>query len=171
MTFDFFNTSSLAFGKNLTAAFKNLHSQFASAAETFHNSVLAAKYSDYYVDRNYQVPEPTAPDKPCRVGTLLEILKGAYPIGEISISGANLTINSFIYTTANERITNGTGSTTISKGYSYLPLSNTNTRLSRNIVFSEYKMDGTSELELFKYEVVSSSVLKVSNINSELKFM
>lgn len=75
MTFDFFNTSDLAFGGKLTSAFKQLFNKCKQAEDNI-DSVLEkqAIYSDYFF-KNYIVGEPTNASNPCRTNEILNIIK------------------------------------------------------------------------------------------------
>ena len=75
MTFDFFNTSDLAFGGKLTSAFKQLFNKCKQAEDNI-DSVLEkqAIYSDYFF-KNYIVGEPTNASSPCRTNEILNIIK------------------------------------------------------------------------------------------------
>lgn len=83
MTFDFFNTSDLAFGGKLTSAFKQLFNKCKQAEENI-DSVLEkqAIYSDYFF-KNYIVGEPTNASNPCRTNEILNIIKNKK--GNISV--------------------------------------------------------------------------------------
>ena len=75
MSYDFFNTSNLAFGAKITSAFRQL---FASTQQARDNiqSVLdrQAIYSDYLF-KNYIVGQPTAKTNPCRTNEILNLIK------------------------------------------------------------------------------------------------
>ena len=75
MTFDFFNTSDLAFGGKLTSAFKQLFNKCKQAEDNI-DSVLEKQsiYSDYFF-KNYIVGEPTNASNPCRTNEILNIIK------------------------------------------------------------------------------------------------
>ena len=75
MTFDFFNTSDLAFGGKLTSAFKQLFNKCKQAEDNI-DSVLEKQsiYSDYFF-KNYIVGEPTNASSPCRTNEILNIIK------------------------------------------------------------------------------------------------
>lgn len=83
MTFDFFNTSDLAFGGKLTSAFKQLFNKCKQAEDNI-DSVLEkqAVYSDYFF-KNYIVGEPTNASNPCRTNEILNIIKNKK--GNISV--------------------------------------------------------------------------------------
>lgn len=59
MTFDFFNTSNLAFGSKLTKAFNQLDRLCNEAEENIAKFLNQQSIFRDYVHRNYQVPVPT----------------------------------------------------------------------------------------------------------------
>lgn len=105
MTFDFFNTSNLAFGGKLTTAFKQLFNQVEQAKDNI-DSVLErqAIYAEYLF-KNYIVGQPTNGSNPCRTNEILNLVKGINYIGDIDItfSGDNnntsdtLVVNANVY--------------------------------------------------------------------------
>lgn len=105
MTFDFFNTSNLAFGGKLTTAFKQLFNQVEQAQDNI-DSVLErqAIYSEYLF-KNYIVGQPTNGSNPCRTNEILNLVKDINYIGDIDItfSGNNentadtLVVNANVY--------------------------------------------------------------------------
>lgn len=120
MTFDFFNTSDLAFGGKLTSAFKQLFNKVEQAENNI-DSVLErqAIYSDYFF-KNYIVGEPTNATNPCRTNEMLNIIKNKK--GQISVTLDNntngnsiVTVRANIYDFINNIITTIQDSFTISK--------------------------------------------------------
>lgn len=120
MTFDFFNTSDLAFGGKLTSAFKQLFNKVEQAEDNI-DSVLErqAIYSDYLF-KNYIVGEPTNATNPCRTNEILNIIKNKK--GQISVTLDNnangdsiVTVRANIYDFINNIITTVQDSFTISK--------------------------------------------------------
>lgn len=105
MTFDFFNTSNLAFGGKLTTAFKQLFNQIEQAKDNI-DSVLErqAIYAEYLF-KNYIVGQPTNGSNPCRTNEILNLVKDINYIGDIDItfSGDNentsdtLVVNANVY--------------------------------------------------------------------------
>ena len=83
MTFDFFNTSDLAFGGKLTSAFKQLFNKCKQAEDNI-DSVLEkqAIYSDYFF-KNYIVGEPTNATQPCRTNEIFMGLRGQTVIRDL----------------------------------------------------------------------------------------
>ena len=120
MTFDFFNTSDLAFGGKLTSAFKQLFNKCKQAEDNI-DSVLEkqAIYSDYFF-KNYIVGEPTNASNPCRTNEILNIIKNKK--GNISVilnNDANgnsiATVRANIYDFTNNIVTIIQDSFTIAK--------------------------------------------------------
>ncbi len=105
MTFDFFNTSDLAFGGKLTSAFKQLFNKTEQAEDNI-DSVLErqAIYSDYFF-KNYIVGGPTNATQPCRTNEILNLIKNVNDAIDVNIlfAAANstdddiLTINANVY--------------------------------------------------------------------------
>ena len=77
MTFDFFNTSLLAFGDKLTTAFTQLENLMAETNKHLDNLISNQAIWQLYKDRAYEVPVPTKPTNAVRVKDCLEILKKA----------------------------------------------------------------------------------------------
>ena len=120
MTFDFFNTSDLAFGGKLTSAFKQLFNKCKQAEDNI-DSVLEkqAIYSDYFF-KNYIVGEPTNASSPCRTNEILNIIKNKK--GNISVVLSNdakgnsvVTVRANIYDFTNNIVTTIQDSFTITK--------------------------------------------------------
>lgn len=86
MSYDFFNTSNLAFGAKITSAFRQLFSS-AKQAEDNIQSVLdrQAIYSDY-VFKNYIVGQPTTKTNPCRSNEILNLIKDLGFIKDLTIT-------------------------------------------------------------------------------------
>ena len=86
MSYDFFNTSNLAFGAKITSAFRQL---FASTEQARDNiqSVLdrQAIYSDYLF-KNYIVGQPTIKTNPCRTNEILNLVKDLGFIKKLDIT-------------------------------------------------------------------------------------
>ena len=105
MTFDFFNTSDLAFGNKLTTAFKQLFNKREQAEDNI-DSVLEkqAIYSDYFF-KNYIVGEPTNATQPCRTNEILNLIKNINDAIDVNILFTQdittdndiLTINANVY--------------------------------------------------------------------------
>ena len=109
MTFDFFNTSDLAFGGKLTSAFKQLFNLLQQAEDNI-DSVLEkqAIYSDYFF-KNYIVGEPTNATQPCRTNEILNIIQqkqGAINVStQVVDAGLMVTVKANLYDKVNNTVT------------------------------------------------------------------
>ena len=56
MTFNFFNTSRLAFGSKLTAAFKQLNNMMDNSLEAVDRALSDLDYYQQYINKNYRFP-------------------------------------------------------------------------------------------------------------------
>lgn len=148
MSFDFFNTSNLAFGNKLTTAFKQLFNNLQQAEDNI-TSVLERQsiYNDF-VFKNYIVGTPSTPTSPCRSNEILNIIKHSDISSPIKLEciGDNeetvdiLTINLNIYDNSTNIVTNVIGSTNItSDGWNINDtLSNRKSDIYRGIFVERY---------------------------------
>lgn len=105
MTFDFFNTSNLAFGGKLTTAFKQLFNQVEQAQDNIDSVLERQAIYSQYLFKNYIVGQPTNGSNPCRTNEILNLIKDINYIGDIEItfSGDNenttdtLVVNANVY--------------------------------------------------------------------------
>lgn len=159
MSFDYFNSSSLAFGTKLTAAFNTLE-RLKKDAQSNIDKVFEdqAIYSEY-LNRNYQVPAPSSADSPCRTNEIFDALNDrSFYLRSISYSSRTLTVKACLFNRSNNRITTLEGSTTTKSGYAYYTeaVSNSNTNKTLYFTDSESKITGT---QLFQYRIDSSGVI------------
>ena len=75
MTYEFFNTSYLAFGIKITRAFKSLAQLFDNANKNFQSITEQLSYIGKFIGRNYAVSTPDDPDKPCKCQMIYDVLK------------------------------------------------------------------------------------------------
>lgn len=121
MSFDFFNTSNLAFGNKLTTAFKQLFNNLQQAEDNITNVLERQSIYNDFVFKNYIVGNPSTPTSPCRSNEILNIVKHAdisspvklECIGDNENTSDILTINLNIYDTSTNIVTNILGSTNI----------------------------------------------------------
>lgn len=105
MTFDFFNTSNLAFGGKLTTAFKQLFNQVEQAEDNIDSVIEKQSIYTDYLFKNYIVGQPTNATNPCRSNEILNLVKDVNDVLRVDISynrGADyvsdtLTINANVY--------------------------------------------------------------------------
>lgn len=121
MSFDFFNTSNLAFGNKLTTAFKQLFNNLQQAEDNITNVLERQSIYNDFVFKNYIVGNPSTPTSPCRSNEILNIVKYAdisnpvklECIGDKEDTSDILTINLNIYDSSTNIVTNILGSTNI----------------------------------------------------------
>lgn len=138
MTFDFFNTSHLAFGSKLTKAFLQLDRLCTEAEENQESlNTIIEQYSQY-VNRNYKAPFPTRPDAPCRTNEIFDIINDLNSIKYLRINEeGNLECAINLFKRVSNRFTVATGTTELKKGYASVLDSISNARPEREIQFTE----------------------------------
>lgn len=138
MSFDFFNTSHLAFGSKLTKAFLQLDRLCSEAEENQENLELILQEYSQYVNRNYKAPFPTRPDAPCRTNELFDIINDLNAIKYIRLNEeGNLECAINLFKRVSNRFTVASGSTTLKEGYASVIDSISNAHPEREIQFTE----------------------------------
>lgn len=167
MTFDFFNTSDLAFGAKLTAAFKSLENLLNEAKINVEDLLSNTAILEQYINRNYQVPAPNRPNAACRTNEILDLLRDFVYIRELSYADDNLTVNVCLYNERNHIITNAIGGTDLKEGYAFVSMANSNKSTTREIRFSDENDRRSSETELFQFRIDEQNNVPVliSNID------
>ena len=127
MTYDFFNTSNLAFGNNLTKAFLNLTKTtddvYIKCQEIFD------RWDAYqgYLNRNYAVPRPQDPDNPARSNEIYDLLKTEpFHIETLKYENGRLQVVLHKFNVNTNRISKLTLSTTAKSGYVFYRESTSN---------------------------------------------
>lgn len=169
MSFDFFNTSYLAFGSKLYAAFVTLENLVKEAEDNLKQVKSDQGIYDEYLNKNYQVPKPATGSAPCRVNELFDIVndKPVY-IRKIQYVNGVLSVDVGLFNRSNNRITRLTGSTGAKSGYCYYSseaVSNTNPERELKFVDNISKVRGTV---LFEYRIDSSDVINIVGSVSNL---
>lgn len=170
MTYDFFNTSNLAFGSKLTAAFQSLDN-LANAAEQNLNQVFAdqAIYNEY-TNKNYQVPRPSSLESPCRSDEIFDLVNDSNIfVSKLEYSGGKLKAKVIMFNRNNNRMTIGSGETTIREGYCYIIEAVSNQNTNKELKFSE-DIDASLGLLLFRYRVDNANVVNLIGDVSNLGF-
>lgn len=85
MTYDYFNTSYLAFGDKLKKAFKSLGSLLDNGYKKVDSLSMQLSFIGNYLDKNYQVINPNNEDDPCNCDTIYKLLRNN-PISSLNIS-------------------------------------------------------------------------------------
>lgn len=169
MSFDFFNTSYLAFGSKLYAAFATLENLVKEAEDNLKQVKSDQAIYDEYLNKNYQVPKPASASAPCRVNELFDIVndKPIY-IKKLQYTNGILSVNVNLFNRSNNRITKLTGSTGAKSGYCYYSaeaVSNTNPEREVKFVDDISKVEGTV---LFQYRIDSNNIVNIVGSVSNL---
>lgn len=169
MSFDFFNTSYLAFGSKLYAAFVTLENLVKEAEDNLKQVKSDQAIYDEYLNKNYQVPKPASSSAPCRVDELFDIVndKPVY-IRKLQYVDGVLSVDVGLFNRSNNRITRLIGSTGAKSGYCYYSseaVSNTNPERELQFVDDISKVKGTV---LFEYRIDSSNVINIIGSVSSL---
>lgn len=154
MSFDFFNTSHLAFGSKLTRAFKTLENLCDESERNMQNITNNLDYYSKFLNRNYRVAKPISPDSAAQAAQAYDLVNDAFVVNNISYDPEEEKVNvSFVYIDRDtDRITKASGSTTLKKGYAYYKESISNTTPESTIVFTEDENDSLGNLA-FKFRV------------------
>lgn len=152
MTFDFFNTSNLAFGSKITSAFNTLEELAADAEANLAQVFEDQEFFDQYKNRNYQVPVPLRPEAPCRTDELFNFVNDSTVIKQLEYSNNTLKVRINLFDKASNRYTIASGETTLKRGYAYVIPSISNEDASKIITFTENK-DALQGILLFQYRI------------------
>ena len=153
MTFNFFNTSRLAFGSKLTAAFKQLNNMMDNSLEAVDRALSDLDYYQQYINKNYRVPAPIRPQMAVRTNEIFSVIDEMNPIKELSYDEGIFTVRMALYNNRTHRITNAYGITELTEGYAFVMPSSSNTRIDREIRFSSSNNKQGSEILLFKFRI------------------
>lgn len=160
MTFDFFNTSHLAFGSKLTKAFLQLDRLCTEAEENQANLKLILQEYEQYSNRNYKAPFPTRPDAPCRTNEIFDIINDLNSIKYIRLnSEGNLECAINLFKRVSNRFTIASGTTELKEGYASVIDSVSNARPEREIQFTETYPTAGNFLFQFKIEDGNINIL------------
>lgn len=84
MSFDYFNTSYLAFGNKLKKAFTSLGGLLDNGYKKADSLSTQLSFIGNYLNKNYQVADPNSWDDPCNCKTIYKLLRNN-PISNINI--------------------------------------------------------------------------------------
>lgn len=156
MGYDFFNTSSTAFGSRLTAAFLSL-TKLGEDAEIRLNEILQ-DWDLYkaYIGNSYRVPKPTSLDDPVRTNEIFDIFANKpIIIDTLEYSNNRLNVKIYKFNTTNNRMTVISGYTSKKEGYIYYDEATSNTRPNKPIRVESSSL-ASGEL-LFQYRIDSNN--------------
>lgn len=169
MTFEFFNTSRLAFGSKLTAAFKQLNNNMYYALQNIQSILNDLDYYNQYNNRNYRAPVPTRPQMVARVNELFALIDDIVAVQNLKYENNLLNVKITFFTKSINRITQAVGTTSLKEGYAYVTLSPSNTRVVREIRFSSNNDQKASETLLFRFRINNSGrIFLIGNLTTFL---
>lgn len=161
MSFEYFNTSHLAFGSKLTRAFRQLEKMCNDAELTISRYTDDVAYLGNYVNRNYRVPVPVSGDRPVRADEIFDVINDEIIIKEISYENEIFTVSINYFNRTNNRFTIGKGSTNLKEGYAFMTDSVSNLNPTSEIKFVKTLEQGKGK-ELFKFRVDSLGFINIS---------
>lgn len=188
MTYEFFNTSYLAFGIKITRAFKSLAQLFDNANENFQSITEQLSYIGKFIGRNYAVSIPDDPDEPCKCQMIYDVLK-INPISNLiilpatndndNIDGITLSFDAINPNT--NKPTKFSGTIHELRATVYARLSTRNNVLSGNLYYDSLDSDEDDKhynystdvkgniIRLFTYEYnTDEGSLLLSNVNKDI---
>lgn len=168
MSFDFFNTSHLAFGSKLTQAFTELEKQLEFSKESIIRLQDYLDMVDSYTNRNYRAPVPSGETSPVRTNELFDIFndKSCYIKDLYFNTNDNLVhVKLLLYDQTNNLFTAAAGTSSIKKGYCYVKKSISNNYPIQTLSFSKVQ-DSSKGTMLFQYRVDNRNQLNLKNVNS-----
>lgn len=157
MSFDFFNTSLLAFGSKLTSVFKTLNNSAQYAIDNLNIALSDLDYYNQYINRNYRVPTPTREGMAARTNEIFALIDESVLIKEMKVENNLFSVEITFFTTSTNRMTNAIGSTELKEGYAFVVPADSNNRATRNIRFSSTSDERGSEILLFQFRIDSSN--------------
>lgn len=153
MTFDFFNTSNLAFGQKISAVFKTLNNQAQQAEDNIETILYDLTYYKQYINRNYQSPVPTTPSMPVRTNELYKIIDEIPPVLELALVDGVLNIKVRFFSKNSNLITIAQGTTTNKTGYVFVTPSISYDKVEREIRVGSEAEPQRNEILLFRFRI------------------
>ena len=154
MTFDFFNTSNLAFGKKIAQAFQTLEDKLTAAEDSVTNALQNIESYKQYGKLNYVAPVPFKTDSPARFDEILDVIDTYKLFKSLKYSNGLLSVE-FVCVLNNNKINLITGSTELKEGYAFFKQSLSNSNYQRAIRFSSEDDRESGELLLFKFRILN----------------
>lgn len=154
MSYDFFNTSLLAFGKKLTAAFKSLNDLSKAARDNVDQVLQDLRIFNQYGNKNYKIPVPLSGDRPCRTDEVYNLIGQPVYFKQIEYDGETLRVSGIKFNKSTKRVTHFSGSTEIISGSCYYTEGISNTTTGATLRFySESSSGNRVGLKLFNYDI------------------
>lgn len=171
MSFDFFNTSHLAFGSKLTYAFNELEKQLSIAENKVEKIREYLEIINQYSGRNYRVPQPDSAESPVRTNELFDIFndkKASIQYFYYDNSTQSLNLKVLLYDQNNNVMTMASGSTTLKEGYCYVKKAITNNSSNKTLTFVPEK-DSKQGTLLFRYNIGSNNQINITEMGSDIQ--
>lgn len=169
MSFDYFNTSYLAFGQKLYSAFATLDSLAKEAKLNIDKIMTYQSLFDDYLNKNYSVPIPQNPESPCRSDNFFDIIddKPIY-INKLTSTQGGIDVQLILVNRNNDRVTRLTGSTSLKEGYCYYKTeAPSNSYPDKEVEFTSDKANVIGTL-LFQFRVDKNNILNIVGSTSAL---
>lgn len=163
MSFDFFNTSSLAFGSKLATAFNQLNKLKEEAQSNIAQVLKDQDIYNEYIGRNYQVPTPSTGGNPCRVDEVFQVIDAPFIVKDLSYKDGTLSVSILTFNSDTLKITTASGLTTLKEGSAYYEQSISNISTNRNINFVK-KGSATTGQKLFDFRIDSNGYICLEDI-------
>lgn len=168
MGFDFFNTSSLAFGSKLTTAFNQLEKLKNEALLNLEQVLKDQEVYNQYIGRNYQVPVPSTGDNPCRVDEVFQIIDAPFIVKDMKYENGQFYVSIVTFNSDTLRITVATGITDMKEGSAYYRQAISNISTGREIEFVS-KTTTTSGQKLFDFRIDKDGFICLENISDYIQ--
>lgn len=153
MSFDFFNSSNLAWGNKLSAAFNSLNNLADTALDNLVQVASDLEYYSQFLNRNYACPKPYRADMPARSDEVFNFVKDIAPISTLLIMDGNFHISLTKYNDTTGKITNAYGWTKLTEGYAFVVPAASNNSPQREIRFSTSDKSEPNEILLFQFRI------------------
>lgn len=151
MTYDFFNSGKLAFGKKITSVFNSLYQLLDGATEHLGDVTSGLDYYSTYSNKNYMAPEPTRGDMPARTDELFDLLEDYTLFRNVRVEDNKLVFDVVIFDKNSSRITNAIGNTELTSGYAFVKLSTALDNFEKTIRFSNSDAINQGEILICKF--------------------
>lgn len=168
MSFDFFNSSNLAWGNKLSAAFNSLNNLADTALGNLVQVASDLEYYSQFLNRNYACPKPYRADMPARSNEIYDIVNGLV-LTDIEYSGDELYVFITKYNDSTGKITEAWGGTKLREGYAFVIPAASNNNPEREIRFSQSNIKEPNEILLFQFRLDSNNKIYLVGDVSELK--
>lgn len=190
MTYDYFNTSYLAFGDKLKKAFKSLGGLLDNGYNNVDSLSTQLSFIGSYLNKNYQVSNPNSEEDPCNCETIYKLLRNN-PISNLNILPYSLTtdnseelkgiqVSLTFFNPITDKLCTALGYSTTNKkeiinGTCFLLPSVINNNFNGQLLFfdkNETKIVSGNAIKLFDFEYISEEDnIILSNISEYIELI